>query len=74
MVNFLPLQLSFENLKYAVLVANPKFYVEHEQEIIAWAEASLENGLQDISSMIIPFNSEEDQLLFLLRWGNAISN
>ena len=49
-----------------VIVKDWKYYIEHGEEIEAWADKCTPGW--KLTGMILEFKSEEDRLAFLLRW------
>lgn len=54
------------NQKFSLLVADYLWWSEHEDAIKEWAIAT-NNSLQ-LQGMILEFESQEDKMMFLLRW------
>ena len=53
-----------------MLIGDYVWFNEHEEEIVAWADACLTNGLVT-QGMIIKFVNFDEQNLFIMRWANV---
>ena len=53
---------------YGLLICDPAWWVDNEEEIHAWMDEHIAGGSSCQLGMTIQFKSDQDQLLFLLRW------
>jgi hypothetical protein len=51
---------------YLLLIADPEWYLTNEEAIKTWSEHS---GIDfTINGMVLEFKSQEDKMMFMLRW------
>jgi hypothetical protein len=50
------------------VICDPAWWVDNEEEIHAWMDEHIAGGSSCQLGMTIQFKSDQDQLLFLLRW------
>lgn len=53
---------------HGLVICDPAWWVENEEEIYVWMDEYIEGGSTCQIGMTIQFKSDQDQLLFLLRW------
>jgi hypothetical protein len=51
-----------------LLIANYMWWTANEPEILSWMDANLPRGRDHQTGMILTFDTEQDLMLFLLRW------
>lgn len=51
---------------YLIMIVDAEWYLNNETDINAWAESSNINVTR--SGMILEFKSQEDKMMFMLRW------
>jgi hypothetical protein len=52
-----------------LFVADHKWWCNNQEEIETWMTANLPRGVQHLQGMVIAFDSEEDRMMFMLRFG-----
>ena len=52
-----------------LLVADYNWWHNNREEVESWMKENLSQGLQHLRGMIIKFDSDEDRVMFLLRFG-----
>ena len=52
--------------RYILLITDPIYWLNNEQDIVDWFTVS--NVKYNLSGMILEFDSQEDKMMFLLRW------
>jgi hypothetical protein len=66
---FLPLTCEFENTIIALLILDYTYWIKRQYEIETWCKDSFNNTLSPHGGLLY-FDSEDDRMLFLLKWGN----
>ncbi len=52
--------------RYILLITDPIYWLDNEQDIIDWfAESNIQYSM---AGMILEFTTQEDKMMFLLRW------
>ncbi len=51
-----------------LMIADYMWWSNNEDSILAWMDANLPRGRDHQTGMIVSFDSEQDLMLFLLRW------
>ena len=51
-----------------LLICNPGFWVDNEQDIMAWLKNNTDYDLLKVKGMILEFDNESELLMFILRW------
>ena len=54
--------------KHGCMIAHYTWWHDNEREILNWMAEHLPRGIEHQQGMTIEFDSEQDQLLFMLRW------
>ena len=54
---------------HLLLIEDYMWWTDNEREILNWMAANLPRGIDHQQGMIITFDSEQDRMMFLLRWG-----
>ncbi len=52
--------------RHILLITDPIYWLNNEQDIVDWFAVS--NVKYNLSGMILEFDSQEDKMMFLLRW------
>ena len=52
-----------------LLIADYLWWTANEPEILSWMDANLPRGRDHQQGMIITMDSEQDLMIFLLKWG-----
>lgn len=52
-----------------LLVADYKWWCNNQEEIESWMTQHLPRGVHHLQGMVIVFDSEEDRMMFMLRFG-----
>ena len=65
-IKFIDAYVDVNNKRPMLLISDPGYWLENENNIISWAKDSDIIYLQE--GMILSFNSNEDKMMFLLRW------
>lgn len=55
--------------KYSLLIADFNWYGQNQDEIEAWCKKNIPNTWRN--GMMILFGTEQEKLIFLLRWADA---
>lgn len=53
---------------HLLLIEDYMWWTANEREILNWMNLNLPNGIDHQQGMIITFDSEQDRLMFVLRW------
>lgn len=64
-MRFVPYHLDH---KHGVMIADYTWWCNNEREILNWMAAHLPRGIEHQQGMTVDFDSEQDVLLFMLRW------
>ena len=51
-----------------LMIADYRWWVNNESAILEWMDANLPRGRDHQTGMIVSFDSDQDLLLFMLRW------
>lgn len=51
-----------------LMIADYMWWTENEREILNWMEANLPNGIEHQQGMVLKFDSDQQRMMFLLRW------
>ena len=51
-----------------LVIEDYRWWVDNEREILNWMVERLPRGIDHQEGMMIIFDSDEDRMLFLLRW------
>ena len=51
-----------------LMIADYRWWVNNESAILKWLDANLPRGRDHQTGMIVSFDSEQDLLMFTLRW------
>jgi hypothetical protein len=54
--------------KHGLIISDYTWWHEHQSQIWAWMAAYLPRGTRHQQGMTVEFDSESDQLLFMLKW------
>jgi hypothetical protein len=54
--------------KHGCMIANYTWWHDNEREILNWMAEHLPRGIEHQQGMTVEFDSEQDALLFMLRW------
>jgi hypothetical protein len=54
--------------KAGLMIEDYMWWSDNEREILDWMEANLPNGIDHQQGMTITFDSDQDRMMFLLRW------
>jgi hypothetical protein len=65
-VKFIEASVNTRNKRHMLLITDPVYWINHEQDIIKWFDES--NIRYDQVGMILEFDTQEDKMMFLLRW------
>ena len=65
-VKFVEASINVMNKRHMLLVADPEYWVNNEEDIIEWFVES--NIRYNLAGMILEFDTQEDKMMFLLRW------
>ncbi len=57
------------NNKQVYFIRDYSFWVLHEKELCDWLEANTEAGQDTQEGMVLSFANEEEEIMFILRWG-----
>ena len=52
-----------------LFISDYNYWVENQDAIELWMTDNLPRGLDHQSGMVLTFDSEQDRLMFMLRWG-----
>lgn len=52
-----------------LMVADTVYWENHEREILNWMAEHMTNGIEHQQGSMIMFESEQQRLMFLLKWG-----
>jgi hypothetical protein len=50
------------------MISDYVWWSDNEREILNWMAAHMPRGIEHQQGMTVEFDSEQDQLLFMLRW------
>ena len=53
---------------HMLLIQDYMWWTDNEREILNWMAANLPRGIEHQQGMIVTLDSEEDRMMFLLRW------
>jgi hypothetical protein len=53
---------------YMLMIVDYMWWTENEREILNWMAANLPRGIDHQQGMIITFDTDQDRMMFLLRW------
>ena len=53
---------------HLVLIEDYMWWTDNEREILNWMTDNLPRGIEHQQGMVITFDSEQDRMMFLLRW------
>jgi hypothetical protein len=65
MTRFVPFTLHY---RHGVMVADYVWWADNEREILNWMAQHLPRGIEHQQGMTVEFDSEQDRMMFLLRW------
>ena len=51
-----------------LMIADYRWWINNESAILKWLDANLPRGRDHQTGMIVSFDSEQDLLMFTLRW------
>jgi len=51
-----------------LMIADYRWWVNNESDILTWMDTNLPRGRDHQTGMIVSFDSEQDLLMFTLRW------
>ena len=51
-----------------VVIKDYQWWTANEREILNWMAEHLPRGIEHQQGMIVSFESEQDRMMFLLRW------
>ena len=51
-----------------LMIADYRWWCDHETDILKWMDNNLPYGRNQQTGMILTFDSDQDLLMFLLRW------
>jgi len=54
--------------RHGVMISDYVWWSDNEREILNWMAAHMPRGIEHQQGMTVEFDSEQDQLLFMLRW------
>lgn len=54
--------------KHGVMIADYTWWSDNEREILNWMATHMPRGIEHQQGMTVEFDSEQDALLFMLRW------
>ena len=54
--------------QYIVMIEDYTWWTTNEREILNWMADNLPNGIDHQQGMVVKFDTEEDRLMFLLKW------
>lgn len=52
-----------------LMIADYRWWVDNETAILEWMDTNLPRGRDHQTGMIVSFDSDQDLMLFLLKWG-----
>jgi len=52
-----------------LMIVDYVWWMDHERDILNWMVDNLPRGIEHQQGMSITFDTEQDRLMFLLRWG-----
>ena len=65
-IKFIEASYNIKNNKPMLLIANPKFWLANEADILEWLVNSNIKYWQN--GMLLEFDNNEDKMMFMLRW------
>jgi hypothetical protein len=54
--------------KHGLMIQDYMWWHANEREILNWMEANLPNGIEHQQGMTVTFDTDQQRMLFLLRW------
>jgi hypothetical protein len=54
--------------KSGLMIEDYTWWHANEREILNWMEANLPDGIEHQQGMTVTFDTDQDRMLFLLRW------
>ena len=54
--------------KHGLMIQDYMWWHANEREILNWMEANLPNGIEHQQGMTVTFDTDQERMLFLLRW------
>jgi hypothetical protein len=54
---------------YALLIEDYAWWMDNERDILNWMVDHLPQGIEHQKGMMVYFPTDEDRVMFLLRWG-----
>lgn len=65
-IKFVEASINVMNKRHMLLVADPEYWVNNEKDIVKWFVES--NIRYNLAGMILEFDTQEDKMMFMLRW------
>jgi hypothetical protein len=59
---------SLDTQNYLLMIVDYMWWTDNEREILNWMEENLPDGIDHQQGMIIRFDSDQQRMMFLLRW------
>ena len=53
---------------YLLMIVDYMWWTDNEREILNWMVDNLPRGIEHQQGMVLTFDSEQDRMMFLLRW------
>ena len=54
--------------KVSVTILDPAWWHDNEREILNWMAEHLPRGIEHQQGMTVSFDTDQDRMMFLLRW------
>jgi len=65
-IRFLEAKMHYPTETLLLVIADYKYYIDNEAVMVDWCEQS--SVYYKRTGMVLEFNSQEDRMMFLLRW------
>lgn len=62
-------ELQNNHFQMSLIIADYNYWAENESAIQEWMVANLPRGIHHQFGMTLSFETEQDRMMFLLRWG-----